>query len=269
MEPSRVEMSPEEILALEDPYFELQAYVGTTKHMGGLQATKEMIELCHIDEDSYVLDVGCGAGATPAYLAKQVGCRVVGVDIREQMIALATERARRDGVSDRVELRVADAQNLPFEDESFDAVMVESVTSFIEDKPRAVNEYVRVAKPGGYVGLNDDTWLKEAPPAELVAYAAHTWGGTTPETAGGWKDLLDAAGLRRITAKTYELEAGRESSQVQRYHFADMWRMGVRSLRLYLTSAAFRRYMRASMRMPKGLWEYLGYGIYVGEKPET
>jgi len=266
MERLRAEMSPEEILALEDPYFELQAYVGTTKHMGGLQATKEMIELCHIDEDSYVLDVGCGAGATPAHLAKQVGCRVVGVDIREQMIALAAERARRDGVIDRVELQVADAQDLPFEDGSFDAVMVESVTSFIEDKPRALKEYVRVAKPGGHVGLNEDTWLKEAPPAELVAYAAHTWGGTTPETAGGWKDLLEAAGLQRITAKTYELKAGRESSQVQRYHFADMWRMSLRSARLYLTSAAFRRYMKARMPMPKGLWQYLGYGIYVGAK---
>jgi arsenite methyltransferase len=269
MEPSRVQMSPEEILALENPYFELQAYVGTTKHMGGLQATKEMIELCHIDRDSYVLDLGCGAGATPAYLAKQVGCGVVGVDIREQMIALATERARRDAVIDRVELRVADAQDLPFEDGCFDAVMVESVTSFIEHKPTAVKEYVRVAKPGGYVGLNEDTWLKEAPPAELMAYAAHTWGGTTPETAGGWKNLLEAAGLESITARTYELKAGRESSQVQRYHFVDMWRMGLRSLRLYLTSAAFRQYMKARMPMPKGLWQYLGYGIYVGAKAGT
>ena len=33
-------------------YFELQAYVGTTKHMGGFEATKELIELCHVDGDS-------------------------------------------------------------------------------------------------------------------------------------------------------------------------------------------------------------------------
>ena len=84
--------------------------------MGGLKATRELIELCHIDKDTYILDVGCGAGATPCYLAKRHGCRVVGVDISEGMIDRSNERARREGVEDRVEFRVADAQNIPFED---------------------------------------------------------------------------------------------------------------------------------------------------------
>ena len=56
-------------------YFELQAYVGTTKHMGGLETTVELIDLCHIEAGMVVLDVGCGAGATACYLAKTVGCK--------------------------------------------------------------------------------------------------------------------------------------------------------------------------------------------------
>jgi arsenite methyltransferase len=265
MEPSRVEMSPEEILALEDPYFELQAYVGTTKHMGGLEATQEMVQLCHITADSYVLDVGCGAGATPAYLAKEVGCRVAAIDIREEMIALAAVRVERDGVADRVELRLADARGLPLADATFDAVMVESVTSFIEDKPQAVGEFARVTRPGGYVGLNEDTWLKADPPEELVEYAARTWGSTAPETTEGWRELLGAAGLHDVLVQTYKLKAGREASQVKRYSVGDMLRMGFRGLQMY-THPAFRQYMRGRMAMPRDLWEYLGYGLYVGTK---
>ncbi len=260
------EWSLQEILQLDDPYFELQAYVGTTKHMGGLEATQELIEWCRVEGGMYVLDVGCGAGATPAYLAKALGCRVMAVDIREKMIDLTAQRVERDGVAELVELKVADAQDLPFEDDLFGAVLVESVTSFIPDKERAVREFARVTRPGACVGLNEDTWLKANPPREFVEYAAHTWGGTQAETVDGWKGLLESAGLANVTAKTYTLKAGREASQVRRYSMGDMWRMMVRGLRMYL-SPAFREYMKERTAMPKGLWEYLGYGLYVGRKP--
>ena len=88
---------------LESVYFELQAMFGATKHAGGLRATRELIELCHVDKGKYVLDVGCGVGMTPCYLAERHGCRVVGVDLRESMIERARERAGREGVEDRVE----------------------------------------------------------------------------------------------------------------------------------------------------------------------
>ena len=100
MHHKRDELSPEEVSALELSYFGLQAYWGVTKHMGGLKATRELIELCHIDEGKYVLDVGCGIGITPCYLAKRYGCRVVGVDISQKMVDRSKERAKREGVED-------------------------------------------------------------------------------------------------------------------------------------------------------------------------
>ena len=45
--------------------------------------------------------------------------------------------------------------DLPFEADRFDAVIVESVLAFVDDKPRAIRECIRVTKPGGYVGLNE------------------------------------------------------------------------------------------------------------------
>ena len=45
-------------------YLDLQAYTGATKHMGGLEATNDLIKLCHVTKGGYILDVGCGVGAT-------------------------------------------------------------------------------------------------------------------------------------------------------------------------------------------------------------
>ncbi|MBU1878221.1 MAG: class I SAM-dependent methyltransferase, partial [Chloroflexi bacterium] len=107
----------------EQTFFDFAAEAGLTKHFGGLEGTAELVGLCHIGEGSYVLDVGCGVGATACFLAKRYGCRVMGVDIRARMVERAEERARRDGLSDQVAFRVADAQDLPFEDDLFDAVI--------------------------------------------------------------------------------------------------------------------------------------------------
>lgn len=166
-------------------FFDFSAEVGLTKHIGGVAATRELIELCHIDASKYVLDVGCGAGQTPLFLAQTTGCPVMGVDILPAMVARAQDTARRAGVlqtgvpqtrAGGVEFRVADAQALPFDDAVFDAVLTESVTSFTTDRQKAVREYARVVRPGGYVGLNESVWLKTPVPQEIVAWASQDLG---------------------------------------------------------------------------------------------
>jgi arsenite methyltransferase len=261
------ESSSEARIELEPTYLELQAYIGTTKHMGGLSATEELVELCHISAGKYVLDVGCGVGATACYIAQRYGCRVVGVDISEGMIEGARQRARREGVEDQVEFRVADAQNLPFEDSLFDAVLVESVIAFIPDKGRVIREMVRVTKEGAYVGLNEVTWIKTPPPEELVKSVVRIW-EVDPDipTPEDWEGLMQVSGLQDIVARTYRFSARREFSEFRRYRFRDFWRMLTASLSLYMRSSAFRKYMKGRQRLPKEIWEYLGYGIYVGRK---
>ncbi len=247
-------------------YFGLQAYIGTTKHMGGLDATKRLLDACPIDADAYVLEVGCGAGATASYLAREVGCRVMGVDLRESMVALARERAEREGVQDRVEFRVADALDLPFEEGQFDAVLCESVATFIADKAQVARELARVVRPGGCVGLNEEVWL-QAPPAEVIDYVRRTWEieAETPTTER-WVAMLEDAGLE-VTAQTFQFDARRESTQMRRYRLRDILRMVYRTLALYVRSGEFRRYMKGRQRMPKGLFEYWGYALLVGRKP--
>ena len=145
-------------------YLDMKAHVGITEHYGGFEATNELLSLCHIEDAREVLNVGCGIGVGPVYIAKVYSCRVVGVDISEKMIEWSRQRAREEGVEDRVELRTADVLEVPFEADRFDVVIVESVLAFVEDKQQAIRECVRVTKPGGYVGLNEMFWIKEPSP---------------------------------------------------------------------------------------------------------
>jgi ubiquinone/menaquinone biosynthesis C-methylase UbiE len=240
--------------------------MGTTKHMGGQETTERLIELCHIDGNTHILDVGCGAGATASYLIKTHGCTVVGVDIRESMVALAQERAGREGLVDRIEFRVADARNLPFEANSFDAVLCESVATFVVEKQQVANELARVTRTGGYVGLNEEIWLRP-PPADLSRAARQLW-EIEPElpTIGDWQQILESVGLQGITVETYQFDSRRESSQIKRYRFGDMWRMIHRTGSLYFKSRAFREYMKKRQRLPKKVFKYLGYALLVGQK---
>ena len=250
----------------EMSYFELQAYVGTTKHMGGFETTQELIELCHVSGDTYVLDVGCGVGASACTLAKTYGCRVVGVDLRKSMIARSNERAQRERVEHLVEFKVADALDLPCEDALFDAVLCESVATFIEDKPRVVSELARVARLGGYAGLNEQFWLKP-PPAEVVGHVRRVWEIQSDlPMADDWRRMLESAGLKDVLLKTYRLDPRRESSQVRRYSLGDMLRMFYRTLALYVRNPAFRAYMKKQRSLPMYVFEYLGYGVFVGRK---
>lgn len=239
--------------------------------MGGVEATERLVKLCHIDDGSYVLDVGRGAGAMPVYLAKRHGCRVAGVDIVPRMIERAEEMARREGVADRTEFRVADAQHLPFDDGVFDAVLTESVTAFPEDKQRAVNEYARVTRPGGYVGLNESTWLKTPPPPEVVAWASQEVGATVqPQTREEWVGLLEHAGLSELDVKLLSIDTKDETKGIlRRYGCRGMLRVLGRLLSLYVKSPAYRQFVKrvqAGGLIPDNLNEYFGYGLYVGKK---
>jgi len=258
-------------ISAENIYFELQAYWGITKHMGGLKATDELIALCHITLDKYVLVVGCGIGLTSCYMAKKYRCRVLGVDISAKMIEWSRKRARKAGVTDRAEFMLADVQDLPFDDNLFDAVISESATAFPPNKERAVSEYVRVTKPGGYIGLNECAWLKEPPP-ELNEYMSRTTGGQF-FTTDGWQELTAGAGLRDMTVRTYKINAlSQWFYEVRQFDSSTFFRAWYQLLSQYIKSPSFRRIIKEkylaglSLRIFRQFFQYLGYGILIGQK---
>ena len=251
----------------EDTYFAMLAEMDFTKHLGGQQSTEELVELCHIDEDSYVLDIGCGVGITPCHIAKQYGSRVVGVDLREAMVERSRERARREGVDDRAEFRVADAQDLPFDDASFDVVICESVLAFLPAREQAVREFVRVTRPGGHVGISEATWLKE-PSQDLRDHVSRSMGGNLDvQTLEEWQALLERSGLKDVAARVNEITVRSEAVNRTRRlgGVKGMMRVWLK-LPSVFRRPDYRGFMKSAFSMPKEVIGSWGYGLYVGRK---
>ena len=98
-----------------------------------------------------VLEVAVGTGLNLPFYPR--GARVTGIDLSAQMLAVAGGRARELGHD--VQLREADAERLPFPDESFDTVVCTLGLCAVPDEHRAIAEMHRVLRPGGRVLLLD------------------------------------------------------------------------------------------------------------------
>ena len=136
-------------------------------HMGGLKATEELLKMCQVDETSNLLDVGCGTGFTACQIAQKYTCRVTGIDLSENMIARAKERALKEHLD--VEFQAADVTDLPFEEGTFDIVIMESFLNILGKADiikKALHEISRVTHPGGRVGANE-FFADESTPPEL------------------------------------------------------------------------------------------------------
>lgn len=106
-----------------------------------------------------VLEVGCGAGTDLVRFAKG-GADVTGVDIAGSAIALARQNFAQQGLE--ADLREADGEHLPFDDNTFDLVYAHGVVQYTADPQRLVNECRRVLKPGGeavFQVYNRISWL--------------------------------------------------------------------------------------------------------------
>jgi ubiquinone/menaquinone biosynthesis C-methylase UbiE len=139
------EGSPEYFEQIERRRYELEPFIREIADFGSTR-------------DQSVLEIGVGLGTDHVQFAR-AGARLTGVDLTEKGIALVRHRLELEGL--RSELRVADAERLPFSDESFDVVYSWGVLHHTPDTPRAVQEAIRVLRPGGRLSV--------------MLYARHSW----------------------------------------------------------------------------------------------
>jgi SAM-dependent methyltransferase len=116
-----------------------------------------LIRLTSIQQGESVLDVACGNGNT-AITARRSGAKVTGIDITPELLSLANEEEKIAHVSG-IDWKQGDAQNLPFEDETFDVVLSTLGHMFAANPELAAKELVRVTKKGGRIGFA--TWPPE------------------------------------------------------------------------------------------------------------
>ena len=250
--------------------FDYQAQVGLTKHLGGMEATKVLIEQCSIDGDNNVLELGCGVGTSSVYLAKAHGCRVTGVDISERMIQRARERAQANKVDHLTTFRTADMNQLPFADSQYDVTFCESVLAFAQDKARAIAEMARVTRQGGFVAINESVWLAEPDDEQEAWFAQDMAANASTLPFDGWVGLFESAGLNMIYKQTGRIEIKNEvRGIIQRYGWFGLLRSTLRGIAMYFQRRDYREFVaetRKSGVAPGNPEEYLGFGILIAKK---
>lgn len=110
---------------------------------------KRAVSLLRPDQPQTILDVATGTADLAIEALKLQPRRIVGVDIAEEMLAIGREKVARLGKSDVIELRRGASENLPLDDDTFDAAMVAFGVRNFEDLGAGLREIERVLRPGG------------------------------------------------------------------------------------------------------------------------
>lgn len=119
------------------------------------EAWKSLLSKALGSETLDILDVGCGTGVI-SLLLSEMGHNVTGIDLSEGMLEKAKENANNFNL--HLDFRPGDAENIPFENESFDIVINRHLLWTLPNPEEAMNEWRRVLKPEGKVIIIDGSW---------------------------------------------------------------------------------------------------------------
>jgi ubiquinone/menaquinone biosynthesis C-methylase UbiE len=153
------------------------AVIGTTLQIVG----ENLAEACDLRWDERVLDVAAGNGNATLAAARR-GAKVVSTDYVESLLLRGADRARAEHLA--VDFKAADAEDLPFGDASFDAVVSTFGVMFTPDHARAAAEMARVCRPGGRIGMANWT------PAGFIGQLFKVLGRHLPPPAGAQSPSL-------------------------------------------------------------------------------
>lgn len=110
---------------------------------------RRLVEALRLDADDDLLDLGCGAGGSGLWVARETGARLTGVDISDAGLRLAGERAARRAMSDRATFRRGSFSDTGLPDRAMDAAMSLDALQYADDKLAAMREVARILRPGG------------------------------------------------------------------------------------------------------------------------
>ncbi|RBW52560.1 class I SAM-dependent methyltransferase [Ruegeria sp. A3M17] len=186
------------------------AKVGVTLQITG----EELAEAMAMNPDAKVLDVAAGNGNATLAFARRF-CDVTSTDYVEALLEASSQRAKAEGLF--VSYKVADAEDLPFTDQSFDAVVSTFGVMFTPNQQQSAAELQRVVKPGGKIGMANWT------PESFIGQLFKTIGKHVPPPAGVNSPAL--WGSREWVDETFgnncEISSFRRKNFMFRYRSAD------------------------------------------------
>ncbi|TAJ15023.1 bifunctional demethylmenaquinone methyltransferase/2-methoxy-6-polyprenyl-1,4-benzoquinol methylase UbiE [Marinilabiliaceae bacterium JC017] len=110
---------------------------------------RRAINLLRELKNPVILDVATGTGDLALLAHHMLKCDITGVDISSEMLSVAQQKIKKQSVQDAVQVQLGDSEHLPFDDASFDAVMVAFGVRNFENLNKGLSEMQRVLKPGG------------------------------------------------------------------------------------------------------------------------
>ena len=111
--------------------------LGDSFHPGGERLTENLLNEVNACEEDRVLDIAAGQGTSSILAAQKFGCHVTALDLSVENLERAKRRAGELGMGHLIETRVSDAEQIPFDDSSFDIVLCECAFCVFPDKTRA------------------------------------------------------------------------------------------------------------------------------------
>jgi SAM-dependent methyltransferase len=194
-------LSPAQVEEL-DPYRLLAVLGKRVIHPGGRRSTEELFQRADFAPGQSVIDVGCGVGTSAIEIARRYGAHVIAADISPLMLAHARANVQKAGVEGKVEAVRADILHLPYPDNSFDRVLAEAVSMYV-DRSKAAKELTRVCKPGGRVLITEYVWRK--PPTTEARQAVCP--NLSFDTQEDWVRIYQEAGLQdlKVTSGPFEM----------------------------------------------------------------
>ena len=170
--------------------------------------------LAQLNPGEVVLDLGSGGGIDVLLSAKRVGPtgKAYGLDMTDEMLALANENKRKAGANNVVFLK-GEIEHIPLPDNSVDVVISNCVINLSADKDRVLREAFRVLKPGGRLAVSDIVTRGEISPQ--IRKSVLLWVGCVAGALeeNEYREKLDAAGFEQVgiePTRVYRLEDARE-----------------------------------------------------------
>jgi len=165
---------------------------------GGEAIYREVALLADLrrDRPKEVIDVACGTGGQLIFLVEEFGAQGSGVDTDPRILERADMRARSKGLSDRIQFQEAPLSALPYRDQIFDVAIGELGLTGGGDPERAIDELVRVTKPGGTIVLLQLVWKSPVPEARRAVLSSHL--GARPRMLVEWKQKLESCGVSNL-----------------------------------------------------------------------
>ncbi|XVF30557.1 hypothetical protein REPUB_Repub16aG0068300 [Reevesia pubescens] len=223
---------------------------GSDHRAAQIRMIEESLRFAEISEDpakrpKTIVDVGCGIGGSSRYLARKYGAKCQGITLSPVQAGRANDLAKAEGLAGNVSFQVADALKQPFPDGQFDLVWSMESGEHMPEKPKFVNELVRVAAPEGTIiivtwchrdlGPSEESlqpWEKKLLNRICNAYYLPEWCSTSD-----YVKLLQSLSLQDIKAADWSK------------HVAPFWPAVIRSA---LTWKGFISLLRSGWKSIKG-----------------